>query len=360
VSDKPDKDEKVHDPSASRLRKAKEDGNIFRSKEIASVGILMAGAAVILFGAGGAFTVLQEMTRAVFLEAPTQEMSITAVQGVLFRVGAAVGLVLGPLFAVLMVVSVVANAAQGGVHVTTKPLEPKLNRISPGSGFKRIFSTKSLFTLGKALVKGFVVGPLAYYTIKEILPEIVMLHAIPLEAAMAQAGGWIADLLIKIILALTALSVVDFAFEKYKWTADLKMTFKEVKDESKEQEGDPHIKGRRRQKARELAMGPRLVDAVLQADVVITNPTHYAIALQYDPLGTSAPRVLAKGLRKRAQTIKGMAAENEIPMVENRPLARALYAAVPEGEEIPEELYVAVAEILAEVFRQKGTLPRAL
>lgn len=359
MSDKPDKDEKVHDPSPSRLRKAREEGNVFRSKEITSVGILVASAGLLLAGTPWAFTVLQEIVREAFLEAPTQEMSVRAVQHVLLNISLRLALVLGPFFAVLMVVGVAANAAQGGVTVTAKPMEPKLNRVSPLAGLKRMFSAKSLFELGKALVKAAAVGPIAYYTIKTHLPELVVLHTLPLEAAVGQAGGWIAGLLVRILLALVVLSAVDYAFEKHKWKTDLKMTFKEVKDESKEQEGDPHIKGRRRQKARELAFGPRLVDAVMKADVVVTNPTHYAIALQYDPEGGSAPRVLAKGVRKRALTIKGMAAEYGVPTVENRPLARALYAAVPEGGEIPEELYLAVAEILAEVFRQRGALPKA-
>ena len=359
MSDQPDKDEKVHDPSPSRLRKAREEGNVFRSREIASVGILVAGAAIIILGTPAAFEVLKDLAREVFLEAPTQEMSASAVQHVLLRMGWRVGLVMTPLMLALMLVAVAANAAQGGVTVTMKPLEPKLNRVSPLAGFKRMASKKSLFELGKAVVKGAVVGPLAYYTVKQHLPTLVILHTLPLEAAMAQAGVWIGGLLVKILLALVVLAVVDYAFEKHKWTSDLKMTLKEVKDEAKEQEGDPHIKGKRRQKARELALKPRLIDAVMQADVVITNPTHYAIALKYDPQGSGAPRVLAKGIRMRAQTIKGMAAEARIPMVENRPLARALYAAVPEGGEIPEELYVAVAEILAEVFRRRRILPRA-
>src|SRR5690606_19407951 len=132
------------------------------------------------------------------------------------------------------------------------------------------------------------------------------------------------------------LAAADFAFEKHRYKTDLKMTFEEVKQESKDQEGDPHVKARRRAKAREMARRPRLDHAVLKADVVVTNPTHYAIALKYDPVAGGAPVVLAKGIRKRALRIKALAAELAVPTVENRPLARALYATVEEGDAIPE------------------------
>lgn len=160
-------------------------------------------------------------------------------------------------------------------------------------------------------------------------------------------------LVLKLLLALTVLSVPDFAFEKWKYTKDLKMTDQEVKEERKQQEGDPMVKGQRLKRARELALRPRLDHAVLKADVVVTNPTHYAIALHYRPEEMMAPRVLAKGLRKRALRIKALAQEHGVPTVEDRPLARALYDGVAEGGEIPEELYPAVATILAEIYRQR-------
>ena len=353
MSDQPDRQEKIHDPTPQRLKKAREDGNVFRSKEASSVGMLMLGGALIILGAPGAFGVLQRMTREVFLRAPMMTFTPESMQLLYADLGLQTLLILGPLFGVLLVAGMGMSVAQTGWHPTAKPLVPKGNRISPLQGIKRLFSSKGLFETGKSLAKIAVVGPLAYFAIKGRLPEILMLHTVPLEGAFAVAGGWVTALLLQMLLALALLSAVDFAFEKWKYKADLKMTDKEVKDEMKNTEGDPHVKGKRKQVARELARRPRLDHAVLDADVVVTNPTHYAVALKYDAEAAGAPRVLAKGIRKRALRIKGLAAELGVPTVENRPLARALYASVPEGAEIPEDLYAAVAEVLAEVYRQR-------
>ena len=353
MSDQPDRQEKIHDPSPQRLRKAREDGNVFRSKEMSSVGMLMIGGATIVLGMPAAFGVLQGLTRDVFLRAPTMAFTPKSMQMLYADLGLQALLILGPLFGLLLVAGAGLSVAQTGWNVSAKPLAPKGNRISPLQGFKRIFSMKGLFETGKSLAKIVVVGPLAYFAVKEHLPEILMLHTVPLEGIFPTAGGWIASLLMQMLLALALLSAADFAFEKWKYKADLKMTDKEVKDEAKNTEGDPHIKGKRRQVAREMARRPRLDHAVLHADVVVTNPTHYAVALKYDPEAGGAPRVLPKGVRKRALRIKSLAAELGVPTVENRPLARALYAAVPEGAEISEDLYAAVAEVLAEVFRQR-------
>jgi len=353
VSDQPDRQEKVHDPTPQRLRKAREEGNVFRSKEMSSVGMLSVGSAVLILGMPSAFGVLQGLMTRLFLGAPTMEFTPRSMQALLADTGMHVALVLAPFFGVLMVAGAGLSLAQTGWHPTAKPLVPKGNRISPLQGIKRLFSSKGLFETGKSLAKIAVVGPLAYFAIKGHLPEILVLHTVPFEGIFTMAAGWIATLLVQMLLALALLSAVDFAFEKWKYKQDLKMTDREVKDESKEQEGDPHVKGKRRQVARELARRPRLDHAVMQADVVVTNPTHYAVALRYDPAEGGAPRVLAKGIRKRALRIKGLAADLGVPTIEDRPLARALYAAVPEGHEIAEDLYPAVAAVLAEVYRAR-------
>ncbi|MDX1530356.1 MAG: EscU/YscU/HrcU family type III secretion system export apparatus switch protein [Rhodothermales bacterium] len=357
MSDQPDRSEKQFDASPRRLQKAREEGNVFRSKELQSVGVLMAGGAVLLGGAPYAFAVMQRLTARLFLGAPTARFDPHSLQLLFFDVGLQGGLILLPLFAALTVAGVGLSVAQTGWHPSAKPLQPKGNRISPLQGLKRLFSSKGLFETGKALVKVAVVGPLAYVAIAERLPEVLTLHMLPLDAVYRTAGGWVSALLVQIVLALAVLSVADFAYERWKWKSDLKMTRKEVRDEAKDQEGDPHVKGKRRQIARERAQRPRLDHAVLQADVVVTNPTHYAIALRYAPEEGGAPRVLAKGVRKRALRMKALAAEHAVPTVEDRPLARALYAAVPEGQEIPEDLYAAVATILAEVYRQRDGQP---
>lgn len=353
MSDKPNRDEKIHDPSPSRLRKAKEDGNVSKSKELVSVGILLAGGAALVGGAPFAFASLQELSARLFLGAATSPLSVDAMPALFARVGLPVLGFLLPFFLVVMTAGAAASVAQTGWNVTAKPLAPKFNRVSPLEGGKRLFSTKGLFEAGKALAKVAVVGPIAYAVLKERADEMLGLAGLPVDAIVAQAGVWVVDLALPVLGALLALAAVDYAFERHKWKSDLKMTDKEVKDEAKEQDGDPHMKGKRRQKARELATRPRLDHAVMQADVVVVNPTHYAVALRFDAASHAAPVVLCKGIRKRALAIKGLALELGIPVIEDRPLVRALYASVDEGAPIDESLYGAVATILAEVYRRR-------
>ncbi len=352
MSDAPDRSDKQYDPTPRRLQKAREDGNVYRSRELASAGLLATATAVIGMGAPAALGTLREMTARTFLEAPTAVLTPTSVPVLLAGLGRDALVVVGPLFAALMVVALGANVAQSGWTFSTKPLAPKGSRISPAEGAKRLFSTKGLFELGKALSKVVIVGPLVYLTLKAWMPDILLLHTVPLDVAFGSLGGWTLGLLAQMLLALLLLSGADYAFGKWKHTQDLKMTHQEMKDEGKESEGDPQMKGKRRQIARERAQRPRLDHAVLQADVVVTNPTHYAVALRYDA-GGHAPKVLVKGMRKRALRIKELARDLGVPTVENVPLARALHATVDEGAFIDEALFQAVAAVLAEVYRHR-------
>lgn len=351
MSSQPEKHEKVHDPTPQRLRKAREEGNVFQSKEIVSVGMLMIAAAMLFWGGPHAFDALQRMAARLYREAPHTTLTVRSIPALFSQIGWTLAPVLAPFFGVLVLAGLALNVAQTGLNFTLKPLQPKANRISPLQGFKRIFSSKGLFNVAKSVVKVAVVGPLAYFAIKGRMDEILMLHTLPLPTILGTASGWIFALLAQMLGALLLLSGIDFAFEKWKYTQDLKMTEQEMKEETKQSEGDPHMKGKRREMAQKLAHGPRMDHAVLQADVVVTNPTHYAIALRYEPETAAAPRVLVKGLRKRALRIKRLAQDLGVPTVENRPLAHALYDSVDEEQEIPEDLYPAVAAVLAEVYR---------
>lgn len=348
-----DRQDKTFDPTPERIRKAREEGNLFRSREIISVGLLMVGVGMLALGAPYAFGVLKGLMARVFLAANTTPLTQASLRPLLSELGLEVGALLAPFFAVLMATTCGLSVLQSGWNVTFKPLVPKGNRISPLQGLKRIFSKRGLFEVFKALSKVVLVGPLVYLALRNHLPELLMLHALPLEDIVRAATSWILTLFAQMILALLVLSGLDFAFEKWRYKEDLKMSQQEVKDEAKEQEGNPQVKGKRRQLAREMARRPRLDHAVLQADVVVTNPTHYAVALRYDPEEGAAPRVLVKGIRKRALRIKALAREHHVPTVEDRPLARALYRSVPEEAEIPEELYPAVAAVLAELYRDR-------
>lgn len=353
MSDQPERSEKQFEPSPQRLRKAREEGNVSKSRELVAVAILATGTAVVGLGAGPAFGVLEGLLAHTFLAAPHVVLTPESLRGLLLEVGLRMGLVLGPLLLLLAVAAAGTSLAQTGWHPTAKPLQPKGSRIDPVQGLKRLFSAKGLFDTAKALVKAAVVLPIAFLAAQARLPELLGLTQLLPDAAFALAGGWLLVMVGQMLLALLVLGAADFAFERWKWKRDLRMTHKEVKDETKDLEGDPHVRARRRQLARERALRPRLDHAVLRADVVVTNPTHYAVALRYRPDEGAAPRVLVKGVEERALRIRRLAAEHRVPTVEDPPLARALFAAVPEGGEIPEALYAAVAAVLAEVYQRK-------
>ena len=353
MSDGADRQDKTFDPTPRRLQKAREEGNVFRSKEIVSAGMLLVSVGVLVLGTSAAFDGLQALMARVFAGAATTPLTARSVPAILSELGLRLGGIVLPFFLVLMVAGVGLNVMQSGWNVTLKPLAPKGSRLSPLEGIKRIFGVKGVFELAKALLKIAIVAPFAYLAISGHMAEILMLHTLPIQTILTTATGWVLALLGQMIVLLFFLSALDFAFEKWRYKRDLKMSQQEIKEEAKESEGDPHMKGRRRQLARKLMSRPRLDHAVLQADVLVTNPTHYAIALRYDPETTAAPKVLAKGIRKRALRMKALALEHRIPTVEDRPLAQALYKSVEEEQEIPGELYAAVAAVLAEVYRKR-------
>lgn len=351
----PDRDDKVFDPTPQRIEKAREEGNVFRSQEAISVGLLVTAAVLIFMGMPIMFRALSTLMSDLYQSATQTQITLGSIGPLILHVGYRVGVVLLPFLGVLTVMSVALSISQTGWNVTFKPLQPKWERISPLKGLKRIFSSKGLFELFKALAKILVAGPMAYLVVQRHLGEILILHTLPLPTILEAATSWIIALLAHMLIALTALSVADFAFEKWKYKQDLKMSKREVEEERKQQEGDPHVKNRRREQAMEMARRPRMDHAVLNSDVVITNPTHYSVALSYDPNEAPAPRVMLKGVRKRALRIRELARAFDVPIIEEPPLARALYASVDEQEQIPEELYQAVATILAEIYRQRGS-----
>ena len=355
MADNGDKQSKTFDPTPKRISKAREEGNVFRSQETTAVGMLIVGVSVLAIGTPYGFAALRNMAASIFLNATSSSVSVSSLPLILRDVGSQTALVLAPLLGALVLAAVAINVGQFGFNITGKPLVPKGNRISPLKGLKRIFSAQGLFNFGKSLIKIAIVGPIAYLTITGHLEEILVLHMQELPDIITTGSGWIIVLMFKLIAVLALLSAADFAFEKWRYKRDLKMDKKEITDEAKEQEGDPQMKGKRKERAREISRRVRLDHAVLKADVVVTNPTHYAVALRYDPAEGDAPRVVAKGIRKRALRIKELALEFGIPTVEDKPLARALYASVEERMEIPEELYPAVAALLAEIYRQKSS-----
>ncbi len=260
---------------------------------------------------------------------------------------------LGPILLVGIGLGVSVNVLQVGVLFSGYPLIPRLDRLNPVEGFKRLFSTKTLIQTVVNVFKVLVVVWIVYATLKDNFPSLVLFVNTPLLDALV---GWL-DLIFKvavrIILFLFVLAVLDYAYNRWEYERSLMMTKEELKEELKQMEGDPQIKARIRRVQRELAR-QRMMKEVEKADVVITNPTHIAVALRYNPEKDSAPIVVAKGMRLLAERIREIAIAHDVPIVENPPLARVLYRTVEVGEPVPEKLYRAVAEILAYVYRLKG------
>ncbi len=351
--------EKTEEPTAKKLEDARKDGQVAKSKEIGNAfGILALFITLQIYlgtmgtsfieGFHAVYDQIPDMVRMYNGELPTASV-LTLIRSMMFRLL----LLILPILLVAFAVAFVCDVVQVKWKPTSKPMQPKFNKLSPLKGFKRIFSANSLVELLKAALKLVVIGYVVYSYLRGRLNEIYILYDIALNRAIGLIGEIVIDLGIRIAAVYMIIAFLDFAYQKYKFKQDMKMTKQEVKDEFKNQEGDPQIKGKQRQRMREASMR-RMMQQLPEADVVITNPTHYAVAIKYDPDKYDAPYVLAKGENYLAQRIKDIARENDIEIVENKPLARMLYANVDIGELVPPELYQAVAEVLAFVYHLKG------
>lgn len=240
-------------------------------------------------------------------------------------------------------------------QISTKPLQPKFSKLNPVSGMKKLFSKEKIVELIKSIAKIILIMAVVYNTIKGDWVYLVKFYQMPLTQAIELIGSIVINMGLKISLVFMVIAFADLFYQRWKFHEDIKMSKQEVKDEYKNAEGDPQIKGKIRQKMREASQR-RMMQDVPKADVVITNPTHYAVAIRYDANEGSAPKVLAKGADFVAQKIKEIARENNVEIVENKPLARMLYANVEIGQEVPPELYQSVAEVLALVYKMQGRL----
>ncbi len=347
--------EKTEKPTSRKLKKARDEGQVAMSKEIATAIIFICGFLALKVFGGYMYDGVAELVRHDFLMLQDID-NIFAKQYIVALVPyilAKILLICLPIFAVVMLIGVVTNVVQVGWNPTSKPLMPKFNRLNPLSGFKRIISVNSLLELIKSLFKLLFVFYVIYNGIEDELPVIRTLMFMNLSRGFIYVAELCVDLGIRVGIYFLIIAALDFAYQKYSHIKKLKMSKQEVKDEYKSTEGDPFIKGKIRQKMRQISMR-RMMQEVPNADVIITNPTHYAVAIKYDRDKASAPVVLAKGVDHLARRIKDVAKENKVEIVENRPLARALYNTVDIGKEIPPELYQAVAEVLAFVYKLRG------
>lgn len=353
--------EKTEEPTAKKLSDARKEGQVAKSREIANGLGLLAMFFVLKFGVGSIGTSFLETFSFVYGRIPeTVELIGSPIpdeaMNSLFSYSIVILMkILAPLFAVGFVVAFVSDYVQVKWEPTTKPLIPKFSKMNPVNGFKKIFSANSLVELIKSVAKVFIIFYVSFSYLKDKQGLLFALYGQQMMAAIITIGDVVVDLGIRISVVYMILALADFAYQKWKFHQDMKMTKQEVKEEYKNLEGNPEIKGKIRSKMREASQR-RMMQSLPEADVVITNPTHYAVAIKYNPDESPAPIVIAKGEDYLAQKIKEVAKEHSIEIVENKPLARMLYANVEIGAEIPPELYQAVAEVLAFVYHLKGKI----
>lgn len=350
-----DKHSKTEEPTGKRISDAREKGNIPRSKDLSSSVSLLTAIITLYITGGYIIAILKKTTTEILGGAGTFQVTQAGLQMLMFQMGGSVLLALAPFFLIMIIVGIVVNFSQGGIVFSMEKLQLDFGKVNPVKGLGRIFSKDGLFEGVKSLVKILIAGYLGY----KILKDEVMSISYLVEKDLPGIFEYVSRLSLRIVLHITGvmliLGILDLLYVKWRFMEDLRMTKQEVKDENKSAEGDPQIKA----KIRSLRMAQarrRLKKIIPTADVVITNPTHYAIALKYDRTSMAAPTVLAKGVDYLALRIREIAQENKVMMVENRFLARELYAQVNEGEEIPETLYAAVAEVLAYVYGIKGKI----
>jgi flagellar biosynthesis protein FlhB len=263
-----------------------------------------------------------------------------------------VAIIVAPIMIAAMFAGVLGNYMQVGFLLSTEAIQMKLERINPLSGFKRIYSVRALVELSKSLLKITFIGSVTFFILWMERDVYLRMSLVSIETTLSVFGGLAMKMGFFASLVLLFLAFLDYMYQKYDFEKNIRMSKQDIKDEYKKSEGDPKIKGKIKEKQRQMAMR-RMMQEVPKADVIITNPTHYAICLKYDEGGMDAPVVVAKGVDLIAQKIKEIAKENKVAIVENKPLARTLYSRVEIGEVIPEDLFKAVAEILAFVYRIK-------
>ncbi len=346
-------EDKTEAPTPRRRQEAREDGQVARSVELNAALILTVALIIIRYTGPTLGQRLQNAIVYSLTHFPNGDLTQERVSAELVRLLLEVGTALAPLLLGVVVVALVSNALQVGLVFSTKALAVKGNRLNPLPGIARMFSARAAVELVKSLMKIAIVGMIIYSFLKQNYPVIASLTGGSYLTASTELGKLTYGLLLRASVAMFVIAALDYMYQRFQHEKQLRMTKQEVKDDLKRSEGDPLIKSRIKQKQREIARG-RMMQEVPKADVVITNPTHYAVALKYDAAVASAPVVVAKGKNLIAQKIREIAEANNIPIVENVQLARTLYASVEIGDEIPADLYQAVAEILAYVYKLSG------
>ena len=350
--------ERTEEPSQRRLQEARERGQIPRSRELTNFATMIGGSAA-LVAIGGSLTarLSQMMRNGLSIDANTLR-NTDSMAAALGDAGVSAVLALLPVFGALVALVLLASVLLGGWNFSPRAMTPDFSRLSPIAGLQRLFGLRGLTELGKALLKCLVVGGVCAGIVTWIFGDVLSLARMAPRAAVGRGAGLLSWAFVWLCASLALVAIVDVPLQLFQFKRALRMTRQELRDESKEMDGRPETKQRIRQMQQTLARR-RMMHKVPTADVVIVNPTHFAVALKYDPMKMRAPRVLAKGVDMVAQNIRRIAEEHRVPVFESPKLARALYRSTDLNKEIPAGLYVAVAQVLSYIFRLRTLNPTA-
>jgi len=347
-----DTQDRTEQPTQKKLDDAKDRGQVAKSTEVNSVAILIAAMLAFKAGSGLFGRTLNGFMITTYHESSFIQITSQSLPGQMMIFLKVFATLVLPVMAAIVLAAVGSNLGQIGFMVAKKALIPKFSKINPFSGIKRMFSSRSLVEMLKGILKIIILGLIGFWVLDKNKELFLILPHQTVAQILHFLGDMLYEMTLKIGIALLAMAAADYAYQRYQHIKELKMSKEEVREERKQYEGDPKIKERIRSEQMRLAR-TRMFQDIPEATVVVTNPTHIAIALKYEPHSSSdAPKVIAKGKRKVAQRIKEVAREHNIPVIENKPLARGLYEACEIGMEIPMAFYQAVAEILSQIYQQ--------
>lgn len=341
---------KTEQPTGKRISDARKKGNVAKSTDLNNAAVLMTAGILLYFYWPPVADLLRNVMTERLGHFPQQDLTVDLLMLLARELGTSVGLALAPILLTLLLVGIAVNYVQVGNNLTFEPLKPKLEKLNPVNGLKRLFSLRSTVEALKGIIKISIVGYICYVVIRDRYHELATAYGTGLLGLGTLIGTTAWSIAWRVMIALVVIGLVDLVYQRYEYTKGLKMTKQEVKDEWKQAEGNPEVKGEIKKRQRKMAQ-QRMMSEVPKASVVITNPTHFAVAVKYERETMEVPVVLAKGTDLVAKRIREIAAEAKVPMVENKPIAQALYKQVEIGDEIPAELYAAVAEILVAVQR---------
>lgn len=346
-------EEKTEQPTPKKRKDLREKGEVAKSRELPSVAVLLSALIVLSFFGSYTYNNIQIIMKGTFSLPTLNDLNVQEFIKFAQNIIGHFVLAISPLLAAIFVSAILSNIMQVGFMMSSESIVPKFSKIDPIKGFGRLFSKQSFMELLKSVFKLIIVGGVAFLTVKGEMKNFSLLGDMAVNSIFIYILRIFFKIFVRCAMAMIIIVIADYAFQKWDFENRNKMTKQEVKDEFKKTEGDPLIKSRIKSIQMEMAR-KRMMQAVPQADVVITNPTHLAVALKYDSSSMNAPRLLAKGSGKIAQRIKELAKKHDIPILENKMLARDLYSLVEIDQEIPPVLYKTVAELLAYIYRIKS------